>query len=133
MCGVWETKCGEEESPLGMGGMGSREWLARLDDWRCYQASGVGDSDEKAGRDPECHTGGRGVIALHISCCVRVGGVTGRVQLPSTNSGRYVAAEMCRPGTCCAVELFIRLSAGLPCLATCLYRLSSLYSDDYRN
>ncbi|KAI3558773.1 hypothetical protein CABS03_11461 [Colletotrichum abscissum] len=93
-----------------MGGIGSCEWLARLDDWRCYQTSSVGDSDEKAGRDPECHTGGRGVVALHVSCC----------------APRYIAAELCRPGTWCTVELFICLSAGLPCLATRLYCLSSL-------
>ncbi|KAK1524435.1 uncharacterized protein CCOS01_09522 [Colletotrichum costaricense] len=41
-------------------------------------------------------------------------------------TARYIAAELCRPGTWCTVELFICLSAGLPCLATRLYCLSSL-------
>ncbi|KAK1493259.1 hypothetical protein CTAM01_09403 [Colletotrichum tamarilloi] len=74
-----------------MGGIGSCEWLARLDDWRCYQASSVGGSDEKAGRDPECHMGGRGVVALHVSCCARVGGDTGvsKFQVPYCYSQVY--------------------------------------------
>ncbi|KAK0377005.1 hypothetical protein CPAR01_00159 [Colletotrichum paranaense] len=99
-----------------MGGIGSCEWLARLDDWRCYQASSVGDSDEKAGRDPECHTGDRGVVALHVSCCARVGGVTGRVQLPNT--------ILLQPGIllqkCAGRGLGMQFSCSSVCLLVCL-------------
>ncbi|OHE96307.1 hypothetical protein CORC01_08379 [Colletotrichum orchidophilum] len=88
----------EEGSQIRMAEMGSREWLARLDDWRWCQKGSVGDSAEKAGRDIKCHTGGRSVVASHVPCCAR----------------RYPAAKLCRPGAlpsclpvcrlCCSVN-----------------------------